>query len=559
MKNKILEIIKSKPCHYIFEIIKDNELLDWININSSIDTTNLSEKIYSALTNDSDRCKYDQKRKFKSVSRGYGYCEKFCQCHRDHVADRKNWSEEKKQKIASKSKNTSIKKYGSDYAVKRAEKTKTKYFNKSEEERQDLIDKSKNTMTDRYGKNYGQVIHQKAVRTNIEKYGFETNLHNPDFRIKTKEIMSQKYGGHSSQNIETQNKIKLTMFGEEKFKILENEENFCNFISGKPIIDIVTELKSDYKTIISRIERWNCINLINQKCKSSQELKIRTFLETNNINFLLNNRKIIAPLELDFYLEEYKIAIETSGLYYHSELSGGKIKDYHYNKWKRCQDLGIDLYTWWDIDVNNKWNIITSKILYLTKTKKPIIMGARKLKIREINFTQESEFLTLNHIQGPVQNRNLCYGAFSGDKLLALISIRRHTSILWEIVRFAVDLNYSIPGGFTRLLAHAIKTMAFNGQITSISDNCHSNGGLYKACGFNAVNYQKSAYFYTKSYQEKLSRQAFMKDKIKTKFNLNEDYVKSKTEWELMQELGYDRIWDSGKIKWAAQSLRFIP
>jgi hypothetical protein len=26
-----------------------------------------------------------------------------------------------------------------------------------------------------------------------------------------------------------------------------------------------------------------------------------------------------------------------------------------------------------------------------------------------------------------------------------------------------------------------------------------------------------------------------------------------KTEWQILQELGYDRIWDCGKIKWELQ------
>lgn len=38
-----------------------------------------------------------------------------------------------------------------------------------------------------------------------------------------------------------------------------------------------------------------------------------------------------------------------------------------------------------------------------------------------------------------------------------------------------------------------------------------------------------------------------MKSKIAKKFGVD---ITGKTEWELMQQLGYDRIWDSGKIKW---------
>ena len=39
-----------------------------------------------------------------------------------------------------------------------------------------------------------------------------------------------------------------------------------------------------------------------------------------------------------------------------------------------------------------------------------------------------------------------------------------------------------------------------------------------------------------------------MKTKIQDQFGIN---ITDKSEWQLMQELGYDRIWDSGKIKWS--------
>ena len=38
-----------------------------------------------------------------------------------------------------------------------------------------------------------------------------------------------------------------------------------------------------------------------------------------------------------------------------------------------------------------------------------------------------------------------------------------------------------------------------------------------------------------------------MKSKIKEKFNVD---ISNKTEWQLMQDNGYDRVWDCGKIKW---------
>jgi len=51
----------------------------------------------------------------------------------------------------------------------------------------------------------------------------------------------------------------------------------------------------------------------------------------------------------------------------------------------------------------------------------------------------------------------------------------------------------------------------------------------------------------------KRKRQKHMKHKIKKRFNVD---ISNKTEFELMDSLGYKRIWDSGKIRWELQVLK---
>ncbi len=47
---------------------------------------------------------------------------------------------------------------------------------------------------------------------------------------------------------------------------------------------------------------------------------------------------------------------------------------------------------------------------------------------------------------------------------------------------------------------------------------------------------------------KRLHKFGFGKQSLKNKFP--ELYSDNKTEWEIMQEAGYDRIWDCGKIKY---------
>ena len=59
-----------------------------------------------------------------------------------------------------------------------------------------------------------------------------------------------------------------------------------------------------------------------------------------------------------------------------------------------------------------------------------------------------------------------------------------------------------------------------------------------------------------KNYLVRENRQKYMKQKIKKMFNLTQEYIDANTEWEMMIELGFDRIWDSGKIKWVKEIKR---
>jgi hypothetical protein len=66
--------------------------------------------------------------------------------------------------------------------------------------------------------------------------------------------------------------------------------------------------------------------------------------------------------------------------------------------------------------------------------------------------------------------------------------------------------------------------------------------------GFKDIKHLGPGYYYEKG-NERFNRQGFMKSKLIKKYNLPfTDW--SKTEWEIVQELGYDRTWDCGKIKW---------
>jgi hypothetical protein len=57
-------------------------------------------------------------------------------------------------------------------------------------------------------------------------------------------------------------------------------------------------------------------------------------------------------------------------------------------------------------------------------------------------------------------------------------------------------------------------------------------------------------YCYTDNYVTRYNRQNFMKHKLVNKYDLDPADVSDKSEWEIVRDLGFDRLWDCGKKRW---------
>ena len=96
-------------------------------------------------------------------------------------------------------------------------------------------------------------------------------------------------------------------------------------------------------------------------------LNLLEFIRSNYAGEIIeNSTHIIHPCELDIFLPELKIAFEYNGLYWHSDIY--KENDYHLNKRKKCEKLGIELFHIWEDDWIFKENQI--KLLILNKLGK---------------------------------------------------------------------------------------------------------------------------------------------------------------------------------------------
>jgi endogenous inhibitor of DNA gyrase (YacG/DUF329 family) len=277
---------------------------------------------------------------------------------------------------------------------------------------------------------------------------------------------------------------------------------------------------------------------------SNSEKKLQDFIKSlnlkseNNKRFFENNKY---KYELDCFIPEKNIGIEFDGLYWHSELSGNKDRNYHLDKNIFFSKKGYNILHIFENEWLTKQEIVKSVIkskLGITENR----IYARKCEIREVNNKEKNLFLNENHLQGEDRSK-VKLGLYYDNELVSLLTLgkpRFNKKYHWEIIRFSNKLNISVIGGFSKLLKRFRKEN--NGSIITYADKRYSNGDLYKNNGFTELHDSKPNYFYVKN-NIIFSREKFQKHKLN---NLLENFNSELTEWENMQLNNYDRIWDCG-------------
>ena len=112
-------------------------------------------------------------------------------------------------------------------------------------------------------------------------------------------------------------------------------------------------------------------------------------------------------------------------------------------------------------------------------------------------------------------------------------------------------LNYEVVGSFSKLLAFFVKKYKPK-RIKTYADIRWSGEKYEETVYFkNGFKYVSKTvpnywYFHKNNPLKRLHRFNFTKMSILKK---NPQMNKDKTEWTLMQELGYNRIWDCGNLK----------
>lgn len=494
-----------------------------------------------------------------------------------------------------KIKKTKLQKYGDENFVNNEKAKQTnlrKYGVENVFENENVKDKSKVTNLKKYGSEYffGSDEGKDKIRnSNLRKYGVQNPLMCDHIKKRIKTTVRKKYGvDNVFSSSEVQNKIKST-----NLKKYGTEYPIQNDVIKEKIMTS-SKLKN-YNSVVDRItELTNIIPLFNEvgyvntdrnnmysfKCNTCNtefedhidgghlprclichpkingnsliEREIVDYIQSIiNDDIIVNDRSVLNGKEIDIYIPSKKIAIEFNGLYWHSELNGGRNKKYHINKTLECENKGIQLIHIFEDEWISKPKLLKKKLKYILNCDTNKSIYARKCEINIIDDCKS--FLEFNHIQGNCPSK-IKLGAFIDNELIAVMTFNNLRTSLgnkitnkdeYELLRFATSRK--IVGIGSKLISFFIKK--YNPfRIITFADRRYSIGSLYDKMNFKYVGISPPNYWYFKiGYLKRYHRYNFAKHTLKYKLK---NFDKNISEWQNMQINGYDRIWDCGNLKY---------
>lgn len=393
--------------------------------------------------------------------------------------------------------------------------------------------------------------HNKNIKQYVEEFPEEKNIFKTFFdKQKIKDFINEN----------PNNAIECLVCGAKMKKISFTHVKTHNMsLSEYKLLYNATTLSETSKKKFQAMYD-NVLKMYPSSYTSKGHLEICDFLKSYNVDFKMNDKKLLQGVEVDVLIPNKKICIEYNGLLYHSEIFGKKDKNYHLNKTNLVNEKGYSLIHIFEDDWVYNQEIVKYKLKHILKLGSDSIkINARDCLITNITMAQKEQFLLENHIQGN-DISTLVIGAFYKNELVSIMSfdnkrqmaVRNNSEDEYELKRFAIKKNYIIAGIANRLLKFFIinhnphKILSFADRTwTFNTDNLYVKLG-FKLDGILKPDYR---YFNPKIHRNKrLHKFAYGKKALKKKYP--EFYDENKSEWDIMKEVGFDRVWDCGKYRY---------
>ncbi len=204
-------------------------------------------------------------------------------------------------------------------------------------------------------------------------------------------------------------------------------------------------------------------------------------------------------------------------------------------------------------------SLIKSKLSHRTQNNNVQRIHARNCDMLPCLRQEKATFLNKHHNQGN-DNAQVAYGAYYQKRLVAIMTfsapragIGKHKNKregTYELVRFATDTSFRVPGIASRLLKHFQRNHTWR-EIYSYADRRWSEGGLYEKLGFTLERVNPPDYFYVVN-GKRMHRWNYRKDIIKKTLP---NYDPLLTEYQNMTNSGLWRVWDCGTLKYVMKNI----
>ena len=254
------------------------------------------------------------------------------------------------------------------------------------------------------------------------------------------------------------------------------------------------------------------------------------------LNFLVNNSVIIG----------------VDSLHSNLEFTCGTCHMVFLNELIKYNEMGYPMMHIFETEIEYE-NILLDKIdTFIGNTNGWPVINAKKCEIKEVCSNDANVFLNMYHIQGETK-ASVYLGAYKDKRLIGIMCFK-HVGVEdgeWELVRYTTEVGMIYHGVGSKLLHYFIEKYQPN-KIISYGDRRYIkdiNNTFYTNNGFVIDNISRPDYKYVEI-SAKIPRiyhkLYFNKQKLHKKYG----FPLTMTETEMAKELGYDRIWDCGLIKY---------
>lgn len=529
----------------------DTDLLEQLTLETNFlpCDSSISERLYCYIHNISStpKCPYCGNKLKYYGKLNKGYCST---CGNDKckqtgiVKGAKNRSQEERKLAAAKGRLTYFKRTGYYSNMQNPEDLakwqrvfEEKYGVKTPLENKEFLDKAKSTTIKHFGTL--DILHtDKSINTIIERYGSIDNM-NKEVAIKRGIKLSNLRKKEIEDKISSYN-FSIINYDKDIFTLKCDK---CNHIFS------ITRQGVNYYS--HNNVRWcpKC-DYKNMTFRSNIEKEIGKDI-LNFYNGEIQYNKHIGKYEVDLFFPDKNLAIEINGLYWHCDIY--RNKTYHIDKKKYIELQGINLVYIWEDEINDKvkYKIVLSRIQNKLGISNKIY--ARKCVIKKYTSKDVKmilrPFLNSNHLQGYCAGFAY-YGLEYNKELVELIVIGKKRKLIgsskydYELIRLCTKCGYSIIGGFSKLIKHALNDLHID-NIFSFADLSWSklNNCSYNIIGFKNVKITEPSYWWA-SNGLRYNRLNFTKSKL-----VKLGYDKNKSEDDIMRnDRKYLKIWGPGNL-----------